>query len=202
MSDINKVITVVNYPVVNANSVKFVRGFELTVNGGVKPLFTNRPENAQKFGPEGQIHVNWLNRESTATSMYALYEASTIPQVLFDDGKDYSTVDIALLINSSYETSMLYNAFKDKDWTYKQDNSGNLITVGVVEGQPVCIAPMIHTVQGLRVLYVEPTSQVISYPMITEWVNAKINNPTVELLSSPDRLIYRIEQMLNEKEKN
>lgn len=199
MTNINQVIIAITYPVVTSECVKFVRGFEATFNGGVKPLFTARPECAQKFGPEGKIHVDWLNQENVGgmtKPVYGLFTAPPVPEVLFDDGKDYSTVDIAVLISSNYETMVMYEAFVDRKWSYKQDMGGNLITVGTVEGQPVCITPMIHIVQGIRILYVEYTSQVVSFPLIEAWVKAKINNPAIDYLSSVGTLEHAISNKL------
>lgn len=205
MSKLNKIIMAVAYPIANKDSVKFVRGFKALSNGGIEPLFTGAPELAQKFGPEGQLHINWLNGSPSKELIdaqhyaYSLFDAPEVPTELFDDGKDYSMVDIAVAINSTYETGQLYNAYCEAKWKYQQDMGGNLITVGKLEGAPVCIAPMIHTIEGVRVLYVEATSGVVCHTMIEAWVKAKINNPKVEFLTSPDRLVYEIRDKIAEK---
>lgn len=205
MSKLNKVIMAVAYPITDKNSVKFVRGFKSLSNGGIEPLFTDRPEMAQKFGPEGQLHINWLNgcvaKEIIGEQyyVYSLFDAPEVPTELFNDGKDYSTVDIAVAINSAYETGQLYHAYCEAKWQYKQDMGGNLITIGMLEGAPVCIAPVIHTIEGVRVLYVEATSGVVCHDMIEAWVKAKINNPKVDFMSSPGMLEYAIKHKIAEK---
>lgn len=116
------------------------------------------------------------------------------------DKKNYLGVDIAVHINSSMETSALYNEFKELGHTYIQDMGGPLITVGKLDDMPVCIAPMIHKVGGVNVLYVEATSVVVNWDMIDEWIKKTVRED-VKIVSDPINLISSIHQIQHKIEK-
>lgn len=188
---LSKVIMAINYPIVTGKEVKLVSYFTDKPDGGVEVTYTHKTENAQRFGPEASLIVKVLSalqsKAGDTKLAYSVIDAPLVPTELFDDGKDYSTVDIAVQINSSMETSALYSLYKERGHKYKQDMGGNLITVGHLEFRPVCIAPMIQEVDGVRILYVEATSDVVCWTMINAWVKAKVGKD-IEIVSSPCNL--------------
>ncbi|ARV76663.1 hypothetical protein PHABIO_32 [Pseudomonas phage Phabio] len=192
MSKHNQLIMAVQYPIVSKDNVKFVRGFKALANGGLEPLFTDSPERAQRFGPEGQLHVNWLSGrpvELDEFKAYSLIKAPETPTQLFDDGKDYTTVEVATIVTSN-ESHLLYKQIKEAGMDYKQDMGGNLITIGVLAGGDVCIAPMIQTIDGVRVAYVEATSEVVDFTMVENWIMAKCTG--IKSITEPGRVVNEV----------
>lgn len=56
------------------------------------------------------------------------------------------------------------------EWEWKQSLSGPLITVGRLDDRPICISVFVHEIGGERIVFVEPTSQLVDYKMIDEWL--------------------------------
>lgn len=192
MSKHNLLIMAVQYPIVSKGNVKFVRGFKVLANGGIEPLFTDSPERAQRFGPEGQLHVNWLSVrpvELDEFKAYSLIKAPETPTQLFDDGKDYTTVEVATIVTSN-ESHLLYKQIKEAGMDYKQDMGGNLITIGILGGGDVCIAPMIQTIDGVRVAYIEATSEVVDFNMVENWIMAKCTG--IKSITEPSRVVNEV----------
>lgn len=201
----DKLIMVVNYPINPGDQVKYVSGFMPTVRGGCQPNFTTDPMMAQRFGIEAYIHQRWLtemteyDNAGNINTGYCVVGVPEVPTVLFDDQKDYSTVDIAVQISSSLEVSALYSQFKEKGLDYKQDQGGNMITVGKLNGCDISIAPVIHEVSGVRILYVEATSDVICWSMIEEWVKAKVGKE-IQIVTNPANLISMYNSFVYERD--
>lgn len=114
--------------------------------------------------------------------------------------KDYKSVDIAVHINSSLETMALYQSYVDRGWTYKQDMSGPLKTIGKWSSKPVCVAPLIHVINGVRVLYVEATSVLVDWDMIDVWIKAVTENPDIKIQCEPSNLGSDIQGILWQRE--
>lgn len=113
------------------------------------------------------------------------------------DIKDYATVDVAVHIHSAAEVNWLYNDFTSLGWDYKQDTGGPLITIGHIDGRPICIAPLIHEINSVRVLYVEATSALVDWTMIDSWVAARIRRGA-SIVSDPVNLHGHINQILEQ----
>lgn len=107
------------------------------------------------------------------------------------DGKYFDTVDVVVQISSSQEVSSLYQEFKDKGWSYKQDMGGYSYTIGHIGDRPVCITPLIHVIDGVRVLYVEVTSELIDWAMINVWVKDRVKDGTPTVMD-PTNLMSAI----------
>ena len=72
---------------------------------------------------------------------------------------------------TSYESFMLWKQWhQQKDYTWKESLSGPLITVGYIDGRPVCIAPLVHVVNGRSIMFVEATSELVDWKMIEDWL--------------------------------
>lgn len=201
MSNINKIIMCVATSK-GSTVISYIRGFSAKTNGEIVPEFTGKKQQALKFGPEAVLHLNWLmehrpyNVEGNLDRAYTLMEATREPDLSFDDGKDYSTVDIAVEISGTAVTSWLYNEFKELGYSYKQDMGGNLINIGNVGGNSVYVGPMIHVIEGVRVLYVEPTSGIVDHGMVCDWVAGKVGKD-VEYITDPGRLKYAVRDIVN-----
>lgn len=116
----------------------------------------------------------------------------------WEDGKDYSTVDLVVQINSSYESHKLYNDVKDMGWVYQQDSSGPSKMIGSVAKHQCWVSPLIHVINGVRVLYIEPTSGFILWEMVDEWVKQRVPEGT-PMLSDPSRMISEIRDIAESK---
>lgn len=116
--------------------------------------------------------------------------------------KDYKSVDIAVQISSSLETLALYQDFKERKWSYEQDRSGPLLTIGNFGGRPICIAPLIHRIGGLNVMYVEATSPLIDWDFIDNWIREVTGKPDIHIQSDPINLGSRISSLLWERHKD
>lgn len=113
----------------------------------------------------------------------------TKPRVTtFKDDKPYGEVDLVVLISSSLETMTLYQEYMDRKWSYVQDMSGYMHTIGHINDRPICIAPLIHKVAGLNVMYVEATSPLIDWDMIEDWAREVTGKPDIKIQNSPINL--------------
>ncbi len=110
--------------------------------------------------------------------------------------KDYKSVDIAVQISSSMETMALYKEFTDLKLKFTQDRSGPLVTVGNINDRPICIAPLIHVIEGVRVLYVEATSVLVDWEMIDNWIREVTGKPDIKIQNSPINLPGDINSVL------
>lgn len=111
-----------------------------------------------------------------------------------EDGKDYSTVQLVVQINSSYETLNLYNDIKEQGWEFIQDTGGPLKFIGSSSGYQCWITPLIHIINGIRVLYIQPTSSFVNWEMVEEWVNNRVSNEAL-MISDPGELIHVINRL-------
>lgn len=195
----NNIIACINYPVLNTHSMKFVRDFKKERNGVLTPSFTNDPMHAQVFGDEVDVHVNWL-RETVGEELQAwsVVKQPLVSNQEFNDGKDYTNIDLVLEIHGSFETSRLYSLYKEAGYTYKQDMGGNSFTISKLEGRPVCITPMIQVVNGVRILYVESTSGVVDYTAIQHWVNKKLGRE-VNIINDLSRVCSEIRDICDNR---
>lgn len=115
-----------------------------------------------------------------------------------EDGKDYSTVDLVVQISSSFEVSKLYGEVKEKGWVYQQDMGGPLKMIGRVAKHECWVSPQIHTINGVRVLYINPTSAFIHWEMVEEWVKQRVPEGT-PMLNDPGRMICEIRDIAESK---
>lgn len=73
---------------------------------------------------------------------------------------------------NSYEQLCIWQEFHQelgKSWI--QNPSGLLETVGHLGRMPVCISLFTVTVDGHKLLFIDPTSQVVDHRMIDAWVD-------------------------------
>jgi hypothetical protein len=117
-----------------------------------------------------------------------------------EDGKDYSSVDLVVQINSSYEVHRLYDEVVKEGWTYKQDTGGPSKMIGTIAKYQLWVSPLIHVINGVKVLYINPTSGLVQWDMVEEWVAQRVPEGT-PTLRCPSEMIYKIRNIVSERKK-
>ena len=96
------------------------------------------------------------------------------------DVERYANVESIVEV-TSFETLCLWEKWhQQKGYTWIQDMSGPLITVGSIGTRPVCIAPLVHVVNGRNIMFVEVTSNVVDYSMIYEWLYENVPSARID----------------------
>lgn len=89
---------------------------------------------------------------------------------------DYSDV-VGIVESTSFESMCLWEKWhQQRGHTWVASTSGPLITVGYLDGKPVGIAPLVHEVNGKKIMFVEPTSLVVDWGMIDDWLRENVPN--------------------------
>lgn len=73
---------------------------------------------------------------------------------------------------NSFETMCLW---KENKLSWKEDNSGWLITVGYIDKRPICVSIRTCVINKINVLFWMPTSELVDYKMISEWFDENCN---------------------------
>lgn len=82
---------------------------------------------------------------------------------------------IGIVEVTSYETMCLWKEYhEEKGYTWVQQTSSSLVTVGEFGDMPVCIAPLVHIVDGKKIMFLEVTSIVVHWHMIEEWLKKSV----------------------------
>lgn len=94
----------------------------------------------------------------------------------YNELEDLTSVAVFVVEVSHYERQTLWEIFaKDApsprhpllDW--KDCNRGWSLTIGELDGRPVCICVFGATLNGKHVLFYEPTSTVVDWDQIRKW---------------------------------
>lgn len=89
-----------------------------------------------------------------------------------DDWIEQYASDVVYIVEAnSFEQMCLWEKFQ-KIWE-EHTRGGPLVTVGEIAKFPVCIALNVIKINGYSVLIVDPTSRVVDYTMIDEWLKSK-----------------------------
>lgn len=64
-------------------------------------------------------------------------------------------------------------AYPALDW---KDDSGLVLTVGELDSRPICVCFMWTKINGQRICWWEPTSQLVDHKMIDAWLDHHTNN--------------------------
>lgn len=89
------------------------------------------------------------------------------------DYKEFLKDVIGVVEATDYESLCLWKDYTDtgkKKDVWEQGNGGYLITVGHFCKRPICIIVFVHTISGHRVLFMEPTSQLVDHKKIEQWL--------------------------------
>lgn len=85
---------------------------------------------------------------------------------------------VAIVEITKYEERMLWKEYRERvpdgEWIQSlgewfQSLSGPLVTVGQVNGRPVCISLFVNTIGGKKVVFYEATSVMVDHDMIDHW---------------------------------
>lgn len=79
---------------------------------------------------------------------------------------------------SSFEQMELWKRYNE-ELKWKEDLAGLIITVGAIEDRPVVIHCTWAILLGSLVLFLEPTSKIVDYIMIEDWL-VKHCNPIAD----------------------
>lgn len=113
--------------------------------------------------------------------------------------KDFSSVDIAVMISSQLEEHALYKGVKEKGWTFKQDCGGPVLNAGVLAGIPIAVAPKIHRINDINVLYIEAAGALIDWRIIETYCQ-RLMRPGIKIVE-PGTLIRELSQLIKAEEK-
>lgn len=73
--------------------------------------------------------------------------------------------------SSSLAMSYIYEKVGKEGWGENR-GGGFLHTVGTVGDMPVCVSLLTYTIRGHKILFVEPTSQVVDHRMVRKWIES------------------------------
>lgn len=94
--------------------------------------------------------------------------------VKMNDLERYKDVT-AIVEVTSYEALCLWEKWhQQKGYTWEESRSGPLITVGHINERPVCIAPLVHVVNGKHIMFLEATSALVDWNMIEDWLRENV----------------------------
>jgi hypothetical protein len=100
-----------------------------------------------------------------------------VPQTRIDEQMTaFLTGVIGAVEANNYEQLMLWSENKRRDppRVWKEKNSGLLETIGHLDDMPVCISLWTAEIDGHKILFYEPTSQVVDYRMIDNWLETNL----------------------------
>lgn len=84
-------------------------------------------------------------------------------------------VEGALEDSSSFARSCIYKEVIEhygKEAWGENRGGGFMHTVGTVGDMPVCVSILTYTIKGHKILFVEPTSQVVDHRMVRDWIES------------------------------
>lgn len=78
---------------------------------------------------------------------------------------------VAIVEITRYEERMLWKEYRERmpDGEWIQSLSGPFVTVGQVNGRPVCISLFVNTIGGKKVVFYEASSVMVDHDMINQW---------------------------------
>lgn len=72
---------------------------------------------------------------------------------------------------NSFEKLCLWKEWKDR-LPWREDLSGNLVTIGHVQGRPIVVSLFWANLNGQKVMFTELTSQLADYKLLDAWLDA------------------------------
>jgi hypothetical protein len=115
------------------------------------------------------INFNSLNRIISAfhSVPFELLTAS-------DEVKSYLEGVTGIVEANSFETMCLWQRWKDNGKSWVSTGHGYGPKVGTYGDMPVCISLLTAMVEGQKILFVDPTSQVTDHRLIEAWLKANV----------------------------
>lgn len=101
---------------------------------------------------------------------------------------------------TNFESLCLWQKHTDcgaKRDVWKQSLSGPLVTVGHIYKRPICISLFVHTIDGHRILFMEPTSQIVDHKKIEAWLLEHLPDSAMQQhwLKEGSRYINKVDAM-------
>ena len=90
------------------------------------------------------------------------------------DIQKYIAGVIGVVEANSFETLCLWKEHPNADARWKQAPWGPLVEIGQVDGRPIWVSLLVHTIDGDRVLFIDATSQIVDHKLIDEWLHANL----------------------------
>lgn len=100
-----------------------------------------------------------------------------------DEVKEFISGTVGVVEANSYETMTLWDKWTNvygKSWV--SHGMGYGVTIGTLDGRPVCISILHALVEGHKILFIDPTSVVVDHDMIKDWID--INLPGLRMTNS------------------
>jgi hypothetical protein len=88
-----------------------------------------------------------------------------------DEIVDYLRGVVGVVEANGYETLCLWQEnHEQRGMRWNEARSGYGETVGMLAGMPVCLSLLVHEIDGHRLLFIDPTSQVVDHRAIEAWL--------------------------------
>lgn len=88
---------------------------------------------------------------------------------------DYLKGVVGVVEANSYETLCLWQEnHEERGMPWKQALSGYGEIVGTLAGMPVHLSLLVHEIDGHRLLFIDPTSQVVDHRAIEAWLRENL----------------------------
>lgn len=91
-----------------------------------------------------------------------------------DDIRSYLEGVVGVVEANSFEIMCLWQRWQELGKSWVSTGHGYLATVGHVGDMPVCISILTATVDGEKILFIDPTSQVVDYRMVEDWLKTHV----------------------------
>lgn len=103
--------------------------------------------------------------------------------------KEFLQGVIGVVEATSFEYHQLWKDWEDKS-TWKSNNSGYGQVIGYLDSRPVFLSLRTAIIVGQKVLFIEPTSEVVDWKLIDTWL--LVNLPETAMI---DKRINRTDAM-------
>lgn len=104
-----------------------------------------------------------------------------------DEMRNFLDGVVGVVEASSYERHMLWIEYsetalkhgcaisnKSRRFTWESGRSGLMEIVGKIDDRPVCVTLWVDTIDDQKILFVDPTSQVVDHQMIEKWLKGTL----------------------------
>lgn len=86
---------------------------------------------------------------------------------------------IGVVEATNFEYSKLWEAWEEKD-DWKSISGGYGVTIGRIDSRPVFISLRTAIIHGHKVLFIDPTSEVVDWKLIETWLLVNLPESAME----------------------
>ena len=101
---------------------------------------------------------------------YRITETGRRALMITDEMTNFLHGVVGVVEANSFESLCLWEEAEEQGRSWISNNSGFGQTVGQIAGMPVCLSLLTAEVEGHKILFIDPTSQVVDHRMIEEWL--------------------------------